>query len=61
MTISTDAFLVRLLIAVLVYFFFNIVIEKLVTKPEAKNMFSIVLLIACILYLVFGSFLPAFH
>jgi hypothetical protein len=54
-----DPFLTRLLIAVLVYFFFNIVIEKLVTEAKAKSIFEVVLLIACILYLLFGSFLPA--
>ena len=53
-----DPFLTRLLIAVLVYFFFNIIIEKLVKNPDAKGIFEVILLIACIVYLVFGKFLP---
>lgn len=53
-----DPFLVRLIIGIGVFFFFNIVIEKFVTKAEAKKMFEFILLAACILYILFGAFLP---
>ena len=53
-----DPFLTRLLIAVLVYFLFDLVIKNIVTDGQAARIFSIILLIACILYLFFGSFLP---
>ena len=53
-----DPFLIRLLIAVLVYYFFGIVIGKFGKDSAAQEMFSLILLIACILYLLFGSFLP---
>lgn len=55
-----DPFLTRLLISVFVYFFFNMVIEKLVKKEEAKAIFEIILIGACVLFLFVGSFLPAF-
>ena len=53
-----DPFLLRLLIAVFVWFFFNMVIEKFVTKPEPKKIFEVVLIITCICFVAFGAFLP---
>lgn len=53
-----DPFLVRLVIGVFVFFFFNMVIDKFVTKADAKKLFEFILVGACILYILFGSFLP---
>lgn len=53
-----DPFLVRLLIGVLAYFLIDLLIKRLITKPDAQNAFEIILLIAAVLYVIFGSFLP---
>lgn len=53
-----DPFLIRLLIAVFSYFFFNIIIDKFVKNPDAKNVFEYILLFGCIFFLIFGAFLP---
>ena len=51
-----DPFLVRLLIAVLVYFFFGLVIDELV--KDHTRIFKLVLLFGCLFYLLLGKFLP---
>jgi Na+-driven multidrug efflux pump len=53
-----DPFLTRLLIGVLAYFLFDLIIKALIAKPEAQKTFEIILLIAVVLYVFFGSFLP---
>lgn len=53
-----DPFLVRLLIGVLVYFLLDLVIKRLVTDAQAQNIFTIILLIGVVLYVLLGSFLP---
>ena len=53
-----DPFLIRLLIAVLAYYLFNIVVDKFVEKPKAKEIFGAILLIACVLFVLSGAFLP---
>lgn len=51
-------FLIRLLVAVLVYFLGQKVIETLVSSPDAARIFSIILLLVCVFYALFGWFLP---
>ena len=51
-----DPFLMRLLVGVLVYWIFNLVISTFAGK--ASDILSKVLLVAVVLYVVFGRFLP---
>lgn len=53
-----DPFLFRLLVGALVWFIFDKIIALLVKKPTPKEIFDIILLIAVVLYVFFGSFLP---
>ena len=53
-----DPFLTRLLIAVGVYFFFDLIIKRLVTNPDSQSKFETLLLICCLVFVVFGKFLP---
>lgn len=53
-----DPFLTRLAIGVLAYFLFDLLIKRLVKKPESQDILDIILLIAVVLYVLFGSFLP---
>lgn len=56
--LSTNNVLFRLAVAVFVYFFFNLLIEKFITNPKHKEIFQVILLIGCVLYIFFGQFLP---
>lgn len=56
--VSTDQFLVRLAISVLAYFLFNVLIQKAVKNADAKNIFEWILILACVLYVLLGQFLP---
>lgn len=58
MTVSFEAFFIRLLIAAVAYFFGDMVINKMVKKAEAKTLFEIILVVGCIAYIIFGAFLP---
>ena len=61
MAISASAFVVQLLIAALVYFLGDVLINLLVTKPDANRVFHVILLIAVILIALFGGvFLPKY-
>lgn len=51
-------FLIDLVIAVLVYFLFNAVIDTFVNDPNANKMFKLILLIACVIFALFGTLLP---
>lgn len=56
-----NTFLVDLLIAVLVYFLFHAVIMTFIKDPKAQEIFNIVLLIVCVCFALFGTFLPFFR
>lgn len=51
-------FLIDLAIAVLVYFLFGALIDLAIKDPKAHELFRVILLIACVLFALFGSFLP---
>jgi hypothetical protein len=53
-----NPFLVDLAIAVLAYFLFGALIDMAVKDPKAHEIFKILLLIACVLFALFGTFLP---
>ncbi len=54
----SNSFLIDLLIAVLVYFLFGVVIDTLVKDSKAHDVLRIILLIVCVFYALFGTFLP---
>jgi len=56
MTFTTGSIVVDLLIAVLVYFLFNIVINTFVEDPHANQIFKIILLFVCLAIV----FIPGF-
>lgn len=52
-----NSFLINLIIAVLVYFLFHAVIDTFVKDSKANEIFNIILLVLCVIYALFGSFL----
>lgn len=53
-----DPFLVRLLIAVLVLYLGERLLAVLTISESARGLLNIVLIIACVLFVIFGSFIP---
>lgn len=49
---------VRLLVAVLLYFFGEVIINQFVANPDSKKLFTVILLIVCVCIIFFGNFLP---
>lgn len=55
MTLSANGTIASFLLAVLVYFLFNAVIDALIPTVEAKKLFSIILLIICVVIALGGG------
>lgn len=53
-----NVFLLNLAIAVFVWVLFHAAIDMLITDPKANKIFNFILIIACVLYAIFGQFLP---
>jgi hypothetical protein len=56
MNLSINGTIGGFLLAVLVYFLFNAVIDTLITDANAAKLFKIILLIICIFIALGGSF-----
>jgi predicted PurR-regulated permease PerM len=61
MQTTGNSFLIDLLIAVLAYFLFSLVINAFVKDPRAHEIFTVILIIACVIYALFGQFFPFFR
>jgi len=53
-----DPFLVRLLIAALVWFLLDLVFNEIVKDPKTNKTLHVILLIGIVCYVVLGRFLP---
>ena len=53
-----NPFLINLAIAVFAWVLFHAFIDTLVKDAKANERFNIILIIACVLYAMFGTFLP---
>ncbi len=56
MVLDANSIVVRLLVAVLVYFLFNIVIDTAIKDANANQLFKILLLIICLAIVFVGGF-----
>jgi len=56
MILDAQSIVVRLLVAVLIYFLFNVVIDTAIKDANANQMFKIVLLIVCLAIVFVGGF-----
>jgi hypothetical protein len=55
---SLDPFLIRLLIAVLVIYLGEKLLAVVGISEGAKQLLGLILIIACVLFVIFGNFLP---
>lgn len=54
----SNNFLFDFALAVLAYFLFSALLDAVVSDAQARQVFKIILIIACVLFALFGTFLP---
>lgn len=60
MTLDGTSLVTRLLVAVLLYFLFNVVIDTTIKDAQANQLFKVILLIICLALVFVGGFFIRF-